>query len=148
MEPGCTTYSPVKKKQKCNDDPCGEPPSSVVENPTTLFQTCIEYIARNIHMVESLCGFPDIVAFKIFQFAKRLGKFSSVTTQSLSAMGLFCEAYESDILSCLTLRNGHLGIADYYDHLCLFTHLVELDIGECGLGDDHELLQHIGQLNR
>ncbi|XP_064607115.1 leucine-rich repeat-containing protein 42-like [Liolophura sinensis] len=149
MEPAFTTYSPVKKRRKCNDAHCGKPPvGSVVENPTTLFQTCIEYIARNIHMVESLYGFPDIVGFKIFQFAKDIGKFNSVTTQSLSAMELFCEAYGSDVLSCLTLRCCHIGIADYLDHLCLFTHLVELDIGQCGLGDDHELLQHIGQLNR
>ena len=114
----------------------------------SLFQICVQFIAKHIHLVDSLVGFPDIVGFKIFQCAKTLKKFSNASKDSLFALELFCDAYGDSVMSTMSLRSCHLGIADYLDHVCLFSDLSELDIGHCGLGDDHELLQHISNCHR
>ncbi|KAK7484044.1 hypothetical protein BaRGS_00024656, partial [Batillaria attramentaria] len=114
----------------------------------TLFDSCISFIASNIHLVESFEGFPDILSEKIFKTAERKGKFSVVDNAcgSLQALSLFTSVYHGSVLGSVSFEGQHLALANAFQHLQTFRHLKSLNVSCCGLGDDHELLFHISRL--
>ncbi|XP_061182132.1 leucine-rich repeat-containing protein 42-like [Saccostrea echinata] len=117
-----------------------------------LYNQCIRYIAKNLHMVESFSGFPDLVASDIFKEAEKLRKFDIVASEipskndSLKNIQLFCEVYSDCVLSSLNLSTCYLGLNYCLEHFLTFYGLHSLDVSNCFLGDDHEILSHIASL--
>ena len=50
------------------------------------------------------------------------------------------------LLSGLNVMGNHLMVEDYREELMLFTHLSEIELGGCSLGENHEIWTHIGRL--
>ena len=112
-------------------------------NPQLLFRICLDYVAKNISLVESLDGFPDIVGEELFRKVQEDGGFGSDPKN----LKLFCEAYGIQVLSKLSLSASHILTNNYLEHLQLFVCLTELDVSHCRLGDSHELLSYIAHLH-
>ena len=112
-------------------------------NPQLLFRICLDYVAKNISLVESLDGFPDIVGEELFRKVQEEGGFGSDPKN----LKLFCEAYGIQVLSKLSLSASHLLTNNYLEHLQLFVCLTELDVSHCRLGDSHDLLSYIAHLH-
>lgn len=70
----------------------------------SLFDVCLLYIADNVQHVDSLVGFPEQMADRLFAAAEEKQKFSNSET-GLRALQVFCEAYGDLVLKSLCLRN-------------------------------------------
>ena len=118
----------------------------------TLFDMCLDIIEKHITCVESLIGFPDIIGKQIFHACEKSGHFKArneeSSTHSLRAISLFASAYPCEILYSLNIEGEHLMLANYFEHIREFSQITKLDVSSCGLGDDHELLYHITNLQR
>jgi len=100
-------------------------------------------VAKNITMVESLYGFPDIVGKDLFERVQIQNNVQSWN----KTFPIFIEAYGSLVLERLSLREQHVA-ANELEYLKCFVCLTELDLGSCRLGRNHELLQHVSKLSR
>ena len=107
----------------------------------TLLDLCINYVAKNINHVDSLIGFPEMIAEKIFKAVKENKILLECHfTDRAKILNLFDAAYGPLILSELLLRNTFV-VQDYVDSLVVLHHLRKVDIGGCQLGDSHDLIQ-------
>ncbi|XP_056019141.1 leucine-rich repeat-containing protein 42-like isoform X2 [Ostrea edulis] len=111
----------------------------------SLYKLCIQYIATNLHMVESFRGFPELVAADIFKEADKLSKFD-ILTQPHRNMKLFCEIYPNNVLSSLNISSCYVGLNYSVECFETFSGLHSLDVSSCFLGDHHEFLSHIAHL--
>ena len=110
--------------------------------PRSLYLICLDFIAKNISMVESLLGFPAIVSEDLFREVYQEEGFRT----SSKDLKLFCDAYDGLVLSKLSLDSEHLLINSHLEYIFLFGFLTELDVSHCRMGDDHELVPHIAHL--
>ncbi|XP_066481506.1 leucine-rich repeat-containing protein 42 [Tiliqua scincoides] len=108
----------------------------------SLFNLVLSYIADNIHHVDSLTGFPEQIAEKLFYAADARQKFSEPRT-GLGALQKFTEAYGSLVLRTLCLKNKCLLISEKLEEIKSFRDLTCLDLSFCKLGDEHELVTHL-----
>ncbi|XP_031558350.1 leucine-rich repeat-containing protein 42-like [Actinia tenebrosa] len=134
------------KKHLIDSEPKAASCSLKVQNgnssPTSLFSICLDFVAKNITIVESLCGFPEIVGKELFNRVQINGGFPKGCQQNLQ---LFCDAYGSVVLSKLSLKYRYLEVNEV-DYLRCFPCLTELDLSHCLLGSDHELLAHVAKV--
>ncbi|XP_028902580.1 leucine-rich repeat-containing protein 42 [Ornithorhynchus anatinus] len=107
-----------------------------------LFSLALAFISDNIDHVDSLVGFPALIAEKLFSAAEARQKFSEPGA-GLRALRKFTEAYGSLVLCSLCLRNRYLVIAEKLEEVKSFRELACLDLSCCHLGDEHQLLEHI-----
>lgn len=70
----------------------------------SLFDISLQFIADHIEHVDSLVGFPEQMADKLFSAAEERHKFAEPHTAP-RALQLFCEAYKELVLKSLCLRN-------------------------------------------
>lgn len=113
--------------------------------PRTLFLICLDFVARNIALVESLVGFPEIVGEQLFN---HIYNYNNGLGQSLETLKLFSNAYGGLVLRSLSLAGQHLFVNNNLDFIQGFTALSGLDLSHCRLGDEHEIITHIGQMTR
>uniref|UniRef100_A0A672M424 Leucine-rich repeat-containing protein 42-like n=1 Tax=Sinocyclocheilus grahami TaxID=75366 RepID=A0A672M424_SINGR len=88
-----------------------------------LFDISLQFIAGHIERVDSLVGFPEQMADKLFSAAEERHKFTEPQTAP-RALQVFCEAYGELVLRSLCLRNRYLLISGR-------------------LGDNHEIFKYI-----
>ncbi|XP_050818276.1 leucine-rich repeat-containing protein 42 isoform X2 [Gopherus flavomarginatus] len=108
----------------------------------SLFGLVLGYISDNVDHIDSLIGFPEQIAEKLFSAAEARQKFTEPVT-GLRALQKFTEAYGSLVLCSLCLHNRYLVIAEKLEEIKSFRELTCLDLSCCKLGDNHELLEHI-----
>ncbi|KAM8930613.1 leucine-rich repeat-containing protein 42 [Pelodytes ibericus] len=106
-----------------------------------LFLLTLDLIADNVQHVDSLLGFPEQVAEKLFTAAEVRQKFSAPIS-GLKALQKFTEAYGDLILSSLCLRGKYLLVSEKLEEIKSFQGLRCLDLSCCKLGDEHELIGH------
>ncbi|KAK3560809.1 hypothetical protein QTP86_019513, partial [Hemibagrus guttatus] len=108
----------------------------------SLLDISLLFIADNIEHVESLIGFPEQMADKLFTAAEEKQKF---TDPSTSARGLqvFSEAYGELVLKSLCLRQRCLLLAERMEEIRVFHCLETLDLHGCRLGDSHGIFSHL-----
>lgn len=70
----------------------------------SLFSLVLGYISDNVDHIDSLIGFPEQIAEKLFSAAEARQKFTEPVT-GLRALQKFTEAYGSLVLCSLCLRN-------------------------------------------
>ncbi|XP_044156368.1 leucine-rich repeat-containing protein 42 [Bufo gargarizans] len=107
-----------------------------------LFTLALDLIADNIQHVDSLLGFPEQVAERLFTAADARQQFCHPQT-GLVALRKFTEAYEDMMLSSLCLRGKYLLVSEKLEEIKSFRGLHSLDLSCCKLGDEHELLRHL-----
>ncbi|XP_030311523.1 leucine-rich repeat-containing protein 42 [Calypte anna] len=108
----------------------------------SLFSLVLGYISDNVDHIDSLIGFPEQIAEKLFSAAEARQKFTEPAT-GLRALQKFTEAYGSLVLCSLCLRNRYLVISEKLEEIKSFRELTCLDLSCCKLGDEHELLEHL-----
>ncbi|XP_027012493.1 leucine-rich repeat-containing protein 42 isoform X2 [Tachysurus fulvidraco] len=98
----------------------------------SLLDISLLYIADNIEHVESLIGFPEQMADKLFTAAEEKQKF---TEPSTSARGLqvFSQAYGELVLKSLCLRERCLLLSERMEEIQVFHCLETLDLHGCRL---------------
>ncbi|XP_032192572.1 leucine-rich repeat-containing protein 42-like [Mustela erminea] len=108
----------------------------------SLFSLVLGFISDNVDHVDSLIGFPEQIAEKLFSAAEARQKFTEPGA-GLRALQKFTEAYGSLVLCSLCLRNRYLVISEKLEEIKSFRELTCLDLSCCKLGDEHELLEHL-----
>ncbi|KAM4721403.1 leucine-rich repeat-containing protein 42 [Rhinophrynus dorsalis] len=108
----------------------------------TLFILALDLISDNIQHVDSLVGFPEQIAEKLFTAAEAKHKFYTHCS-GLMALRKFTEAYGDLVLSSLCLRGKYLLVSERLEEIKSFCGLRCLDLSCCKLGDEHELLGHL-----
>ncbi|XP_041064814.1 leucine-rich repeat-containing protein 42 isoform X1 [Carcharodon carcharias] len=111
-------------------------------SPKLLFDVVLGFIADNIQHVDSLIGFPEQIAEKLFIAVEARKKFVDPDT-STKALLKFSEAYGSLVLQSLCLRDRFLMVSEKLEEIQSFRGLMCLDLSSCKLGDEHELLMHL-----
>ncbi|XP_065594684.1 leucine-rich repeat-containing protein 42 [Cyrtonyx montezumae] len=108
----------------------------------SLFSLALGYVSDNVDRVDSLLGFPEQIAEKLFSAAEARHKFAEPFT-GLRALQKFTEAYGGLVLGSLCLRDRYLVISEKLEEIKSFRELTCLDLSCCKLGDEHELLEHL-----
>ncbi|KAJ8270888.1 hypothetical protein GJAV_G00120410 [Gymnothorax javanicus] len=108
----------------------------------SLFDISLLFIAENVQHVDSLVGFPEQMAERLFRAAEAKQKFSDPDYGS-RALQLFTEAYGDLVLNSLCLRDRYLIASEKLEEIKVFRYLQRLDLFGCKLGDDHEILHHL-----
>uniref|UniRef100_A0A8C2E2L1 Leucine rich repeat containing 42 n=1 Tax=Cyprinus carpio TaxID=7962 RepID=A0A8C2E2L1_CYPCA len=108
----------------------------------SLFDISLQFIADHIEHVDSLVGFPEQMADKLFSAAEERHKFTEPHTAP-RALQVFCEAYGELVLRSLCLRNRNLLISERLEEIRQFQNLESLDLYGCRLGDNHEVFKYI-----
>ncbi|XP_061099505.1 leucine-rich repeat-containing protein 42 [Conger conger] len=108
----------------------------------SLFDMSLLFIANNVQYVDSLIGFPEQMAERLFRAAEAKQTFSDPVHGS-RALQVFSEAYGDLVLKSLCLRNRHLIVSEKLEEVKVFHSLQCLDLFGCKLGDNHEILQHL-----
>ncbi|XP_071486944.1 leucine-rich repeat-containing protein 42-like [Diadema antillarum] len=114
-------------------------------SPRSLFEQTVNFVARRLERVESLVGFPDIVGKQLFQAAEEQAIFLS-KHHRLQGLKLFVEAYGCEVLSSMTMEGSHLMLEEYLEEVMVFSHLTEMELAGCGLGEEHEIWPHLGNM--
>ncbi|XP_053394265.1 uncharacterized protein LOC123524962 [Mercenaria mercenaria] len=119
-----------------------------VASPHCLLDQCTVMVATHLDLVESFVGLPSLIGERIFCAGCHTERFKSDVEYSTQAVTLFADAYGEEFLSSLSVSGEHLGLNYCLEQILLFTDLVQLDLSNCGLGDDHEMLIQFQHLHR
>ncbi|XP_043076580.1 leucine-rich repeat-containing protein 42 isoform X2 [Puntigrus tetrazona] len=98
----------------------------------SLFDISLQFIADHVEHVDSLVGFPEQMADKLFSAAEERHKFTEPHTAP-RALQVFCEAYGELVLRSLCLRNRNLLISERLEEIRQFQGLESLDLYGCSL---------------
>jgi hypothetical protein len=110
---------------------------------SSLRELCFQYVAKNIHNLESLLNFPDIIGEELWEHVQTSPRLSICSQDAINVVKLFASAYKEAALSVLNVRGRHAGLENCLDSILLMNHLQELNLAECKLGDDHPLVVNI-----
>jgi len=118
------------------------------DNIPSLFDLCLNYVSTNVHNIDSLAGFPDMIAEKIIAAAVDRRVLQTFADEDCaSVLRLFDKAYRGLLLEELRIKN--LAVLDqHFESLSAFCHISKLDVSGCTLGDNHDCLLHIGHLTQ
>ncbi|XP_030630571.1 leucine-rich repeat-containing protein 42 [Chanos chanos] len=108
----------------------------------SLFDICLLFIAENVQHVDSLVGFPEQMADRLFATAEEKQKFSDPLIAP-KALQVFSEAYGELVLKSLCLRDRGPLVCERLDEIKTFRGLRCLDLFGCRLGDQHDIFKHI-----
>ncbi|KAJ3594490.1 hypothetical protein NHX12_003797 [Muraenolepis orangiensis] len=111
-------------------------------SPRSLFDMSLQFIAENIHHVDSLLDFPEQIGAKLFAATEEKCVFSDQETGP-KALQVFNDAYGAMVLTSLCLRNRFPLLSERMREIKTFHSLKSLDLFGCRLGDSHEIFQHL-----
>ena len=114
------------------------------QSPSSLYGICKNFVAKNLHLLESLYDFPEIIGHELFLEALQSQSFH----KNSKYLKIFCEAYNDLVLKHLCLRQSSILIEEHLEYFRCFHSLTKLDLSHCRLGDAHEYLNFIGQMKR
>jgi len=114
--------------------------------PDSLYHQSMAVVASNTELLESLEGFPEEMAVRIWNTAVELKMLDSPGMKTSCTLATFAEAYPDLMLRQVVLNSLFL-INDYHtDLLQLLRGTVKLDLSDMGLDDDHDLLKDLQHL--
>ena len=121
-------------------------PSGSCGNIPSLFNVCLNYVSTYVHNIDSLAGFPDMIAEQIFATVVNRRVLQTFADEDCaSVLRTFDKAYHGVLLK--KLRINSLAVLDQHvDSFSAFCHISKLDVSGCTLGDNHDYLLHIGHL--
>ena len=111
-----------------------------LHTPPSLFNIAIQFVADNLHLVDTLVGFPEIVGKPLFTAAVKRKKFKPFS----ELLSIFTEAYGACVLSALKICSQSFldKLMSVYNGLNLIS---KLDLFGCEIGDGHSILPAIAQ---
>lgn len=118
---------------------------------STLKDLCINFVIKYIYTVDSLEDFPDLLGRTLFDGSVRFHKSNLVYKNPAlcnKVVTLFVNAYKQLILSEISLCQNILLLERYDSIWEKFVHVQKLHLCHCKIGDDHDIIEHIGQLKR
>jgi len=95
-------------------------------SPRTLFDISLQFIAENIHHVDSLLDFPEQIGVKLFAATEEKCVFSNQET-GLKALQVFNDAYGDMVLTSLCLRNRYCLSYTLHVIYCFYPSLASSD---------------------
>lgn len=105
----------------------------------SLFNMCLKFIARHIDMVESLHGFPEIVAERLFEQCVQQSIFCLSPTNNTKQIDLnlklFANVYTDVFITGLNLSNRTPKQVNFLLPYVAASNLVELNLSNCRLND-------------
>ena len=101
----------------------------------SLFLSCVKFVAKNLHLLESLQGFPGDIAKVIWQTA-----IEEKCQISVDSLDIFCGAYPDEFMPRINICDIRLLDKFELDIGVLLRHSTEIDLSGCPLGDGHDLL--------
>lgn len=114
--------------------------SSSVES---LFNMAMNFIVKNIVLVESLNGFPSLVGEDMFKRFILEGEIE----KSVSLLGVFkkfVNAYQDMVLQKLNLSEKLIILNEHFEVIIVLSlYITELCVCGCFLGENHELYSHL-----
>ncbi|ELT88318.1 hypothetical protein CAPTEDRAFT_185261 [Capitella teleta] len=117
--------------------------SSPPHQPRPLRDICFRYVAENIHRLESLVDFPEIIGEELWKYTEQLASVEAPTDKACAIVDLFACAYEENALSKLNVNGRHIGLENCMSCILRFNYLREINLSECKLGDEHPLIAQI-----
>ncbi|CAL4117584.1 unnamed protein product [Meganyctiphanes norvegica] len=107
----------------------------------SLLNLCIKYVSLNMHLVESLVGFPDIIGEQIFEACITNGQMEEDSPATGHAIALFGEAYYGLFMDSLECHSLDM-ISEFGECLVgLAMHVTHLNLSDCHLGNGSEFLR-------
>jgi len=143
-------FSRFKHTKHCSNSPSSTTILNDVLNSCgnilSLFDLCLNYVSTNVHNIDSLLGFPDVIAEKIFVTVVNRRVLQTFADEDCaSVLQKFDKAYHSSLLEELHIKS--LAVLDqHFESFCTFQHIIKLDVSGCTLGDNHDYLLHISHL--
>jgi len=122
-------------------------------NPLSLFDYCLTFVAVNIKNVESLDGFPEPVGEQLFRKVISVGGMEFSDVSCFPALQLFIDAYDDVVLSELNF-SGLKFTSSLIAHYCLKTvstlssSLRSLDLSDCDIESQDPVLGHIASMKQ
>ena len=114
----------------------------------SLFDLCLVYVATSVQNVDSLVGFPDVIAEKIFGAVVSRKVLHAFSDRSCAAvLKTFDAAYSRLLLDELTVSSVAV-LEQHVESISAFNHVTKLDLSGCLLADDHDILLHISHLTK
>merc|ERR1712126_413565 len=111
----------------------------------SLYQQCMELLANYTHCFDSLEGFPLDFSKEIFEKAEE--KLLIDRDETIGSLEIFSEAYPEDFLPSCSLTNSlHLLNNFELSLSSLLSQVVQLEIIESDIDDDHDLINLITDL--
>lgn len=100
-----------------------------------LLNLCIDFVAENVHLLDSLVGFPEIVGKSLFDAVDQHSKFARLTIENFHSFCVFLQAYGSIVLSAINLENCDMFVTrTLIEYPSLFLTVNKLDLSGCKLG--------------
>jgi hypothetical protein len=116
------------------------------EKVKSLFDSCLELVALNTDCLDSLEGFPDQIAFAIWNKAIAMQQFDRPCSSTVQSLDTFISAYPDEILPLCKISNLFV-LNNYEEELkVLFSNVRTLDLTKCALDQDHDLLPELPKI--
>nr|CAB3263518.1 leucine-rich repeat-containing protein 42-like [Phallusia mammillata] len=119
-------------------------------DPTSLVslrKCCMDYVVKNFHLVDSLEGFPELVAKELFDECCIFGYFQPDSAGNwLKILHVFTDTYGDAMLQSLNLSGRWLFLSLHIDYLTAYESLEFVDFSNCRVGNDHDALSYLGSL--
>lgn len=121
-------------------------------SPKSLFRLCNDLIVHNLHLLDSLRGFPQQIAENLFLNASRLGCFIwTKYKRSIDNLQIFSTVYDDVILTqlyCSGMKNLFVDQAWIHLQVLIGSYLTKLDISDCDLSDNHEIFKQFQRFSK
>lgn len=123
----------------------------------SLLKICFKYVGRNLEILDSLIGLPEIIGKELFNFmindcvlflqcVPLIDEYNHKENHKLRCLALFSEAFGEVVLQSLSLASFKMPIPSISKLLFCFEYLQELDLSGNMLGD--EVLSSFHKLHR
>lgn len=116
---------------------------------TTLKRLALGFVARNILLVESLVGIPELIGEELFCEVVKFGLVDKPSSTCRRILKVFCDAYKNAVADELSFSSKGLNLDFCFEALTSFQHLSKLDLTGCKLWAVEEecmtFLAHLSQ---
>lgn len=116
---------------------------------TTLRRLALGFVARNILLVESLVGIPELIGEELFYEVVKFGLVDKPSDTCRRILKVFCDAYKNAVADKLSFSSKGLDLDFCFEALTSFQHLSKLDLTGCKLWAVEEecmtFLAHLSQ---
>lgn len=144
LREGLLSFKNNKKQHVPNSDSKKHEISGQKVKLKSLFQLCIDFIAKNAHELESLEDFPLDIGIQIWHSCKQLR--SIPNDETVQILQTFCNAYQGEILEKCKLSDL-LVINNYEKQIrVLFENCTVLDLSGCDLDETHDIVVDIPRI--
>ncbi|KAG8181552.1 hypothetical protein JTE90_017304 [Oedothorax gibbosus] len=111
--------------------------------PKPLFETTLDFVSANVEFIDCLIGFPEDIGKQIFNRFLTINENALLpSNKQVTIIRKFVNAYKILVLESINLSEKLILLNEYFDSfVLLFSHISELCLCSCFLGDNHEIFE-------